>query len=134
MARTTRLVALLLPGISSDWALVDFLLDTGASNTSLHPKDAQSAMGIDAARLQDPTQWTNPLYPVGISGPCPYFREPARYALRHDNGQWQVFNGDISVAQLLPGLNETIPSLLGWNILQHFTVTLDWSQREIRLV
>lgn len=46
--------ALFLPAFTSDWVSVDFLLDTGASVTSLHPIDAVSKVGIDPIRLASP--------------------------------------------------------------------------------
>jgi hypothetical protein len=106
-----------LPNISTTWELVPFLIDTGSSDTSLHPSDARGLIGIATERLQDPSQWDSPLYQIGISGPCLYFPHPAWYALRHDDGSWQFIEDTISIAQLLPGQNDAIPSLLGWNIL-----------------
>lgn len=126
--------AVFLPGISKKWGLIDFLLDTGASGTSLHPKDARGVVGIDEDRLADPTGWADPRDSIGISGLCRYFQQPAHYAFRHDDGHWQVIEGEISIAQLLPEQNETIPSLLGWDVLQLFTLTLDWSTHRIQLV
>jgi hypothetical protein len=40
--------------------------------------------------------------------------------------------GQIEVAQLTT-TNRGIPSLLGWDVLQHFKLTLDWPSRTITL-
>jgi len=41
-------VLLYLPGISTRWAPVDFLLDTGAGTSVVHPLDATTRLGIDS--------------------------------------------------------------------------------------
>ncbi len=124
-------VSLFLPGISTDDAHVDFLLDTGASTTCLHPRDAR-AVGISAARLLLPDRWPRQRSAAGIGGSSLYYLVPAHYAFEHDNGQWEIHEGEILVAQLQPA-NERLPSLLGWNILQRFRITAEWASRQITL-
>ncbi|MHB8375466.1 MAG: hypothetical protein ACYDEB_00715 [Dehalococcoidia bacterium] len=40
--------------------------------------------------------------------------------------------GDIRIAELTIG-NSRLPSLLGWDLLQHFGITADWANRTISL-
>jgi len=125
-------VSIFLPGITSDWVGVNFVLDTGADGTSLFPQDALFVMGIDRAALDNASGWptVEPMNGVAGSGEC--YPWPARYAFLHDDGQWQIIDGRIDIVRPSP---DTMPveSLLGWNVLQHFRMTIDWSQRHIGL-
>ena len=126
--------ALILPGITTAPAIVDFLLDTGASTTSLDPRDALTIVQIDPVILADPQYWQSLTVHTGIGGGgITYFTHEAHYGFLRDDGQVQEIRGQISIAQLRPD-NRTIPSLLGWDILQHFHVSLDWSKRQIHLI
>jgi hypothetical protein len=124
--------ALILPGISPKVAIVEFLLDTGASTTSLHPSDAISAAGIDPTKLADPTHWANPQAHHGIGGGCTYYPVSATYGFLKADGSVHVLHGAISIAQLTP-VNQTIPSLLGWDLLQYFRLLSDWPARRLEL-
>ncbi len=55
-----------------------------------------------------------------------------RYAFLHDDGHWDVHEGEIAVAQLRPD-NQGLPSLLGWDVLRHFRITAEWTSRRISL-
>jgi hypothetical protein len=121
-----------LPGISHNRTPVRFLLDTGASFTCLHPRDAIFAVGIDPATLSDPSRWTDPVDSTGIGGVSPYYRVPAEYVLVHTDGSMQTILDAIYIARPANS-NTKIPSLLGWNILKNFRVVTDWPQRYVAL-
>ena len=121
---------ILLPGITSSWADFYPLIDTGAHTTSLHPVDAIVGAGISAERLADPGAWARHEQRVGVGGGARYFLTEAVYAFRHEDGQWQEISGDIRIAQLQAD-NILFPSLLGWDILRHFSISLDWRTRSI---
>jgi hypothetical protein len=125
-------VTLFLPGISIDPAPVDFLVDTGASTTCLHPRDAVKAMGISAARLLHPDQWPQHRSAAGVGGSSLYYVVPARYAFLHEDGRRDVHLGELAIAQLRHD-NLTLPSLLGWDLLQHFRIIAEWASRQITL-
>jgi hypothetical protein len=125
-------VGLYLPGITSRWVNVDFLLDTGADGTALHPRDAIFRVGLDPAILDTPEQWVSPQSGGGVGGSSDYYPHPAHYALRHDDGRVQVIRGEIWIARPTPD-NSTLESLLGWDILRQFRVSLDWANRRIAL-
>src|SRR5687768_3730524 len=121
-------VAVFLPGISSDWDIVPFLLDTGADDTSLHPTDAIFRVRIPIDALSKPDLWPNKKSYGGIGGHNTYYLVPAEYAFQHDDGQWQRFSDQLSIAR--PTFeNQWLESLLGWNLLQHFKITADWGNR-----
>ena len=47
-------VSIHLPGITADYVPIDFLIDTGASNTCLHPQDSLGKIAMDPNWLQNP--------------------------------------------------------------------------------
>jgi hypothetical protein len=121
-----------LPKIHEKWVSIDFPLDTGASTTSPHPLDAVVRIGISPTHLIDATNWTRPEPHGGVGGSAIYFVVPAFYAFLQDDGQWHPLSGEIRIAQLTAG-NTTLPSLLGWDILQQFRVVADWATRTVSL-
>ncbi len=68
----------------------------------------------------------------GVGGTHLYFRERAYYLFQHDDGHWQPLPGEIDIAQSQPH-NQTLVSILGWDVLQHFRVVVDWPARQITL-
>ena len=49
-------VAVYLPGVREEWTLIDFLVDTGAASTSIHPGDALRRLGVAPGSL-DAASW-----------------------------------------------------------------------------
>ena len=125
-------VGLFLPQITSSWVPIDFLLDTGADATVLHPQDALFRVGIDPTTLDRPDLWPNrqPMGGVGGAGEC--YIHPAHYAFRHDDGRLQTLSREICIARP-DNANQTLESLLGWDVLQQFRVSLDWPGHRIEL-
>jgi hypothetical protein len=82
-------VAVFLQGVSTNWAAVDFVIDTGACATCLHPADAVNQIGIPALRLVTPAAWGQRANFLGVGGNVDYYVVPTSYAFRHDDGQWQ---------------------------------------------
>jgi hypothetical protein len=117
-------VGIRLTSISPDWAIVDFVLDTGASATCIHPADAIQHVGLDPVMLTDPSRWPNAVAFGGIGGSVNYFTTPAEYALVHDPGEVTFLAGTIKVAQWTQ-TNQSLPSLLGWDVLAEFRLYCD---------
>ena len=111
---------------------VDFLLDTGAARTLLHPRDATTRVGIEPGRLAEPSRWPTTETLWGIGGSSIYYPVLARYAFDRDDGGIEILHKQIAVAQLRTD-NRVTPSLLGWDVLRHFRVVADWSTRTVRL-
>ena len=124
--------SLWLPEIEPRWVSIDFLLDTGAGTTSLHPVDSVVKVGIPAADLIDPAKWDRHEDHGGIGGRALYFVVPAFYAFLQSDGEWKRLQGEIRIAELTIG-NSRLPSLLGWDLLQHFRIAADWANRTISL-
>ena len=115
----------LLSGYSQQWVPVDFLVDTGAATTCLHPNDAILRVGISPLRLALPQMWARKSGRHGVGGSGQYYTVDASYAFLHDStNELQVIQGTVDIAQMTPR-NETLPSLLGWDILRYFKITVD---------
>lgn len=124
--------AVFLPSITPEWVSVDFVLDTGASATCLHPLDAVFRAGIPVVHLLNPQFWPNQDTRQGVGGGALYFPWPTTYAFLQDDGQWKEIEDTILIAQLTVR-NTGLASLLGWNILDKFHLSVDWARRTIEL-
>jgi hypothetical protein len=119
------LVGLHIPEFSAGPAVIEFVLDTGASRTSLHPTDAITTIGIDRDTLdQPPNTWPPPEASNGRNGAVDYCEFPCTYYLLDEASGFSVFDESIRIAHLTAG-NERIPSLLGWDVLKKFTVEIN---------
>ena len=125
-------VAVYLPGMTASWSLVDFLLDTGAATTCLHPPDTVERLAISNQRLQSRDAWESVETYHGVGGGATYFVARSRYALLDEHGEWQIIEGTLRVAEATV-TNRGLASILGWDILRGFAVTLDWQQRLVEL-
>jgi hypothetical protein len=124
-------VNLFLPGHSRDWQPVEFLLDTGASVSCLHPLDAV-LVGIEAPRLTSAASWARREQSFGVGGAAANFVTPARYAFERIDEPPYFIDSDIRVAQLTRA-NQRLPSLLGWDVLKHFALSIDQEAGEVTL-
>jgi len=118
-------VGLHLPSITPTFVTVDFLLDSGATDSSLHPHDATTRLGINRATLKSPELWPNIQANSGVGGLSLCYLHPAIYGFQHDDGRFQEIEGEILVAQPT-STNSKIPCLLGWDILRFFRIELDY--------
>lgn len=125
-------VGLFLPNVSQQFEFVDFLIDTGATATVLHPGDAIHIVGINPKALASPQLWAQQQTIGGIGGAATIYIEPASYGFFHEDGTPQLVQGNICIAQPTSA-NRSVPSLLGWDVLQHFKLTLEWSTKTITL-
>jgi hypothetical protein len=89
-------------------------------------------VGIPIAALQDPDRWLQQRPVSGVGGRMAYYVHPAVYNFRDLNGTDRSLQGEILIAPLRPD-NQKVPSLLGWDVLQHFKLTVDWANRSITL-
>lgn len=91
---------------------VEFLVDTGAHRTCLHPRDA-IALGMDLTKLD----YTEPSW--GIGGAAHYSPQDAYVLFFH--GDIQVEKVEVLVAQPTND-NLGLPSLLGRDIINRWTM------------
>lgn len=68
----------------------------------------------------------------GIGGGAAFLPVPAEYRFEDTVIGQMVIRSSTEIAQLTT-VNRAIPSLLGWDVLQHFKLTLDWPNRQIEL-
>jgi hypothetical protein len=126
-------VGFVLPHRGMGYAPIPFVLDSGAASTALHPHDAFSILAFtrdEFAELPRIARARHPL--IGITGPTAYYVVPARYISGRDDGSPYVIDADVHIAEPVPG-NAAIPSVLGWDILRHFRITLDHRTGEVLL-
>ena len=121
-----------LPDLQPRWTPIEFLIDTGASHTALHPLDAIRRVQIAAETLAKPSMWPVHETPSGIGGSALYFVVEAHYAFLKDYGDWHQLSAELRIAQAT-GSNLTLPSLLGWDLLQHLPLATNWQTRTISL-
>jgi hypothetical protein len=114
------------------FADVPFVIDTGSETSCLHPSDAVRRFGISPGRLRDSQAWRAQAENVGVGGSATYFLVPCVYAFSHEDGHPQEIEAVLEIAQLTE-FNRLMPSILGWDVLQHFAIRLDWSQRLVEL-
>ena len=121
-----------LPSVAPRWVPIDFVLDTGAALTALQPGDATLAVGIDPDRLAKPETGPQCATVHGFGGTSTCYVENAEYSFRHDDGSLRVFRDRLIIAQPAAA-NRDLPSVLGWNLLHHFRIELDWARRHVYL-
>ena len=113
-----------LPMVSPIAETIDFLIDTGSISTTLHPRDMIRSFHLTRGELAAPERWNRSRTGIGIGGRVMEFIEAAQLRLRRDDGTLRTFEHDVLIAQLTSE-NEYLPSLLGWDVLRHFRLTLD---------
>jgi hypothetical protein len=113
---------------------VSFLINTGATVTTIGPIDAATHLGIPWLTLISPSLWPEHQDFGGIGGSCVHYIQDAEYLFRHADGSTQRLQGKIAIMQpTVPPQpsNHWVPSLLGRDLLQHFRMTTDWAQQTI---
>jgi hypothetical protein len=113
-----------LPRISPFPAQVNFLIDSGATSSTLHPQDMLARFRLTPSELTAADRWPRQRTGFGIGGRVLDFVEPATVRFERDDGTVLGLDVEILIARLTPE-NEELPSLLGWDVLRHFRLTLD---------
>ena len=109
--------------------VVDFLVDTGADNTCLHPWDMGKLM-VDYRKLRRNTITSS----VGVGGSLAYFREEGQLVFRDVNGDVRVWDLTIRLSSRTdsPELLE-LPSLLGRDFINLCSFQADRSKNQVML-
>ena len=114
-----------LPGLTPLPVSINFLIDTGNTDSCLHPRDTRGRLQIEPDLLASPESWPSVRVSHGIGGTNLSFGHPAVYTFLHDDGSLQEIEADIDSARPTPA-NERFPSLLGWDVLRFFRIELDY--------
>ena len=95
---------------------IDFLLDTGAERTCLHPADTNGAR-IPIEALGGAIQSR------GVGGISAYYREPALLSF-DDDPYTRVYAIELLIADPREG-NQGLPSLLGRDVINNWRISYD---------
>src|SRR5579885_1767379 len=125
-------IAPTIDGITREPAEVDFVVDSGSHFTCLQPHDASLWAGIAEERLEDPRAWPSTMGGFGIGGRGVFYPMPAAFGFTYESGRQEQIRSTIYIAQLTVA-NELMPSLMGWDLLRHFRLMLDYDAGEVRL-
>jgi hypothetical protein len=117
-------LAILAPAIARDWRPVEFLLDTGADRSCIHPHDAKRRFGLEPDQLRRGAGRGPTVQPGGVGGSAADFDIDAIFGFVHADGREQHIVSRVLLAEATPG-NERFPSLLGWDVLRHFHIEID---------
>lgn len=101
---------------------VDFLIDTGADMTCLHPQDA-GRLGISPDRAQQSVM------SAGVGGTLQYYREEAILTFQDQDGSDLLFYCDIHISQD-PAV-DALPSLLGRDFLNRCRLLADNPENQV---
>jgi hypothetical protein len=127
------LAGLVLPYRSETFVPIEFVIDTGASATCLHPRDARQRLRFTPEEfIILPRIACEDRSLAGVTGAAIYYSTPARYIMADDGGPPQVIDAEIRIAQPSAG-NQVLPSILGWDILERFRIVLDRGTGEVLL-
>ena len=127
------LADLRIDALGVEWTRIRLLIDTGAIYSTVHADTANSTLHIDRADLvADNWPVSEQTQLGGVGGLLHYRRLPAVWRFSHADGEFEDFEAQVhlgehrdpSVDEGADATNE-LPSMLGWDILQHFRLTLD---------
>ena len=122
-----------IDALSVGWTSIRLLIDTGATTSAVHADTAFSTLRIDRAQLvADSWPVSEQTQLGGVGGLLHYRRLPATWRFEHDNGEALQINAHVHLGEYRdPPVDEGadatngLPSLLGWDVLERFQLTLD---------
>ena len=113
------------------WRFIDFVIDTGASMTVVHPHDSIYRLLLPIPLLQNVNAWPTTRVARGVNGDTRLFEVAATLGFL-DGDDLREFVFPLSIAQMT-ATNRELPSLLGWDILQTMDVRLNRSQGVVEM-
>ena len=130
--RPTIRARLIIPRLGVD-GHINFLVDTGATVTSLHPDDGRR-VGCPFDELRNPSNM------AGVGGSNQYFREPAVVMLYGRDGT-HTLDIELLVSKPQPSLASDprpvvnrLPSLLGRDVLNRMRMGYDFPARRLEFL
>ena len=146
-ASPTILARLSFPELPRDTVVdIDFLLDTGANLSVIHPRNVAAFLGVGAlgtvptpariealARAVDATfGHLEQEHARGIGGTAAYYAVSARVQFTDSEGWPVTYRHDVVVARP-SATNWTYPSFLGMDFLTYFDVRLNHGRNVVAL-
>ena len=122
-----------IDALEVEWTSIRALIDTGARHTSVHGDTALATLGIPEDQLAA-SSWPDSERQSldGVGGSVPYRRLAAAFRFSHETGAQQVVDGSIHIGPH-PHESQTLPSLMGMDLLQDFRLTLDGPEGGVTL-
>lgn len=109
--------------------VIDFLIDTGADNTCLHPGDI-TKLEIPYRRMRPSTR----ILTSGVGGSLNYYTEPGELIFRDQDGPMRVFTCLVHICQRTPSRAiQGLPSLLGRDLLNLCSFSTNKSNNQVLL-
>ncbi len=109
------------------WASVEFLVDTGAMRTVLHPRDVLK-FGID---IETYAADACPFIFSGVGGKASYGVEDAILHFKDSKTNLRTFVGPLDLCQFDFALMNHLPSLLGRDFLNQGRLIVDYENNEL---
>ena len=109
------------------WASVEFLVDTGATRTVVHPGDVLK-FGIDIVTYAVDAC---PRTFSGVGGDASFGVEDAILHFKNAKTNLRVFIGPLDPCQFDFALNKNVPSLLGRDFLNQGRLIVDYENNEV---
>jgi hypothetical protein len=132
LARVVVSVRLSGPGLPTRPVAIPFVIDTGAGETNIHPMDAIGRLRLPEDQLKNPQAWPHREIRSGVGGRAMYFPVPAEYVFVDTTGVTHSLPGEVRIAKSEPN-NQQLESLLGWDVLQHVGLLVDWPSQRVEL-
>ena len=117
-----------IPGLSVP-ANVEFLVDTGAARTTLHPGDL-AKLGIDIVFYATSVQ---PLTFVGVGGEASYGEQDATLHFKNTQIHLPALIGPLDKSQVDIALKKQVPSLLGRDLLNLGLLIVDYETNQVSI-
>ena len=108
-------------------ASVEFLVDTGATRTALHPGDVLK-LGIDIVTY---AAGAYPRTIAGIGGQASYGVEDAILHFKNSKANLRALIGPLEQSQFDFALKKHVPSLLGRDFLNQGRLIVDYEKNEL---
>ncbi len=119
-----------MPGITTSLKYLEFILDTGAMVTIIPAMSALTALDIPQRWFAMPTGVVSRESLGGVGGSIGTSVVQATYRFRHEDGRTQDVTGVMRIADFAA---PAIPSLLGWDVLEHFDIAVKAASGEVSL-
>jgi hypothetical protein len=114
-----------MESLRDEWVQVPFAIDTGATASIMHWYDAATRLEMPNDRLNvntwDPSRVRTA---TGVGGRTRYLQESITYGFPDDAGGVFFLPGTVLLGEKNEATEE-LPSILGWDVLHHFEVTLN---------
>jgi hypothetical protein len=123
-----------IPAVNEQWTWIEFVVDTGAATTVIHPDDAVYRLGMSRPDL-DASAWPRHSTSAasGVGGRVQFLVTPAAFRFSDvRRGRFHFIEQEVRIAAANPA-NQYLPSLLGWDLLRHFELVVSGPNRTVTL-